>query len=212
MVADHAEAPTESTPVLRIDSPEAREIADLSAVIQDLRFANGCCERLWRELQKESFERDTVLVRALWTATLVAYWRCFGKGKRAQLRRDDLKALPLEGTALEWHDYLCTLRSKHIAHSVNPYEQMATGVIPDANGLIEGVSTFIAVHITVEEDGVAATAAITLELVKLLNDRLAAKQDELTSQLRSQGPEAIADLLPLRVTIPGPEGGERARQ
>ena len=56
---------------LRLDSIEARELADLSSVIQDLKFVNACCERLWSEMQKEAAEQDDVLVQALWSAALV---------------------------------------------------------------------------------------------------------------------------------------------
>jgi hypothetical protein len=197
---------------LRLDSIEARELADLSSVIQDLKFVNSCCERLWSEMQKEAAEQDDVLVQALWSAALVAYWRCFGSGKRAPLRRSDINIVPLQGEVMEWHDHLCDLRSKHIAHSVNPYEQMTVGVIPDSNGLVQAVMTFHAMHLTVDEKDVTQTAALTVELVKLLNDRLVAQQDEMIADLRSRGPGATAGLLPLNITIHGPQDGNRPRR
>lgn len=211
MATDGVDHPIASVPVLRIDSQEAREVADLSAIIQDLKFVNGCCERLWAELQKEDKIRDVVLIRALWTAALVGYWRCFGTGKRAPLSRGDVGALPLKGEVLEWHDHLCDLRNKHIAHSVNPFEQMAVGVILDSDGLPGGVSALTATHLTVDEDGVAQTASLTVQLVRALQDRLTAKQDEMIADLRGRGADATADLVALNLTIPGPQDGGRAR-
>ncbi|MGH3550515.1 MAG: hypothetical protein ACRDQU_20825 [Pseudonocardiaceae bacterium] len=103
MTTDHNGVSADDTPglALRFDSIEARELADISSVIQDLKFVNACCERLWSEMQKGKAEQDVVLVRALWSAALVAYWRCFGNGKRAPLHRTDINTEGYSGGRVE---------------------------------------------------------------------------------------------------------------
>ena len=53
-----------------------------------------CCKRLLTELARPEEDRDGVVPLALWSSALVAYARCFGKGRRFGL------ATKMSGTCL----------------------------------------------------------------------------------------------------------------
>ncbi|MFD6792238.1 MULTISPECIES: hypothetical protein [Prauserella salsuginis group] len=91
----------EWTDGLEIRSPEARRVADLASVGEDLSFVMRAAERLLVEMELPDNEGDSVVIRALWSAALVAYQRCFTDGKRAGLALADVEGLGLEGDALE---------------------------------------------------------------------------------------------------------------
>jgi hypothetical protein len=68
-----------------LDIPSARILADQASIIQDLQFVMDCCKRLLTELERPEDHRDGVVPQALWSSALVAYARCFGKGRRLGL-------------------------------------------------------------------------------------------------------------------------------
>src|SRR3984893_17502886 len=92
-------APSSETPTLTValDLPSARILADQASIIQDLQFVMECCKRLLTELAKPEDGRDAVVPQALWSAALIAYGHCFGKGKQFGLAADDIRTLPLRG-------------------------------------------------------------------------------------------------------------------
>lgn len=115
----------EPMPTVALDSPSAKVLADLGSVHQDLVFVTNCCERLLPLLEQE--EKDAVLIQALWTAAVVAYTRCFVGDKRLGIGEDSF--VGLEGDVVELHRLVLSMRNKHIAHSVNPFEVVRVGVV-----------------------------------------------------------------------------------
>ena len=85
-------------------------------------------KRLLQLLDENS--NDDVLLRSYWTAALISYIRCFATGKRFGLSPETVFK-GREG-ATEVHEFVLDLRTKHIAHSVNPFEQTVVGVILSA--------------------------------------------------------------------------------
>src|SRR5256886_16775078 len=86
-----------------LDLPSARTLADQASIIGDLQFVMECCKRLLTELARPEEDRDAVVPQALWSAALVAYARCFGKGKRFGLTAEDVRTLPLRGEVVKDH-------------------------------------------------------------------------------------------------------------
>ena len=87
-----------------LDLPSARILADQALIIQDLQFVMECCKRLLNELVKPEKDRDAVVPQALWSAALVAYARCFSKGKRFGLAAEDIESLPLQAASFACTD------------------------------------------------------------------------------------------------------------
>lgn len=69
---------------------------------------------------------DFVDWEALSTAASVAYARCFSSGVRDSLSQDDPTLADPELRTL--HEFLMEFRNKHVAHSVNPFEQNSVTV------------------------------------------------------------------------------------
>jgi len=107
----------------RIDFPEAIELANWAGIRLDLKFVCDACDRLIHTDQS-----DDILRRALFVAALVAYARCFkgNEGVRIGLKENDLESMG-ENKVLAFHQFFITLRDKHIAHSVNDFEQAVIG-------------------------------------------------------------------------------------
>lgn len=101
---------------VQITSEQGEEFAALHLVARDLAFAAKCL--------REAFEHglpdnQNVVSKALIFSGVVAYARSFKSGVRPRLR---LGADHPQGYQAEIHDYLIALRDKHIAHSVNDFE------------------------------------------------------------------------------------------
>jgi hypothetical protein len=114
----------DKSPILRFESDESIKLADLVSIKQNLFFVEQVTERLL-SLTSES-NQDSVLLQSLWSAALVAYIRCFSSGKRFGLTKDIF--LKTHGGE-ETHQYFKDVRDKHIAHSVNPFEEVQIGLV-----------------------------------------------------------------------------------
>lgn len=106
----------------KVEFEEAKKLADLSSIFQDLKFTIEILKRLIKLLKDKS--EDIILVESLWTTALVSYARCFSSGKRFGLKKNIFKNKNLKGDPVGCHNYYINLRNKHIAHSVNPFEQI----------------------------------------------------------------------------------------
>src|ERR1700724_877745 len=117
-------AASSETPTLTValDVPSAQILADQASIIQDLQFVMECCKRLLIELAKPEQDRDAVVPQALWSAALIAYARCFGKGKQFGLATDDVRTLPLQGEVIKYHKWVIQERNKLAVHPANPFD------------------------------------------------------------------------------------------
>jgi hypothetical protein len=141
-------------PIAKVDYEEAKKLADLGAIIQDLGFTMKTCSRLKKLLKEES--QDSLLIESMWTAALIRYARCFATGKRIGLSESIFDGLV--GEPHEIHKIYIDLRNKHIAHSVNPFEQMVVGLVlsPQSSHArkVIGVATLSMRHICPSVEGV----------------------------------------------------------
>jgi hypothetical protein len=101
----------------RID--EAKRLASLAGAEIDMRAVVDVCERL--DALGDTSKLDFVLWEALSGAAVIRYGRCFKQGVRHYLPTRALSAAPHE--LQETHAFVIALRDKHVAHSVNPFEE-----------------------------------------------------------------------------------------
>jgi hypothetical protein len=155
-------------PIAELKSTKAKELADRSAIFQDLTFCAACCDRAIENLRATS--QDTILIRALWTAALVAYARCFTTGIRFGLTSDLFDHF--DGQPRETHEYYLDLRNKHIAHSVNPFEQIVIGAVlsaPDAaTKSVEGIATLIGTNISESAESIEQLRTLATTALKYI--------------------------------------------
>src|SRR2546423_15265564 len=159
---------TKQLPIAELKSTKAKDLADRAAIFQDLTFCVACCDRAIENLRAAS--QDTVLIRALWTAALVAYARCFTSGVRYGLTSDLFDHF--EGEPRETHEYYLDLRNKHIAHSVNPFEQIVIGAVlsaPDAEIKgVEGIATLTGTNISESTESIEQLRTLATTALKYI--------------------------------------------
>src|SRR5205807_3043288 len=109
------------------------------------------------ELAKPEEERDQLMPLALWSSAVLAYGRCFSKGKRFALTNEDVKNLPLHGAVMKFHQWVLEERDKLAARAANPAEGAKVGAAlsppeqKDRRG--GGLATFARSHEVVNEVG-----------------------------------------------------------
>lgn len=116
-------------------------LADLYAISQELLFVIEASTRLAGRIEEKS--SDQIEMRALYSAALQSYARCFTSSKRKIL--DPKIYSSLEGDPLACHQMYIGMRNKHLAHSVNAFEQMKVGLSlapEDKEKLILGVGCY----------------------------------------------------------------------
>ncbi len=108
---------THTSAVLNID--EAKSVADLAGVASDFMFASRYAELLCSEYEADKPKWD--FIESLSIAAVVIYSRPFTSGVRNWSKREALEHL--NEAQRENHEWLRAYRDKHVAHSVNPYEE-----------------------------------------------------------------------------------------
>jgi hypothetical protein len=199
-------------PVVEVNFKEAKMLADIGAIVQDLRSVMKICSRLKKELKNQL--EDNQLIEDLWTAALIKYVRCFAFGKRYGLDNSIFDGL--NGEPLKVHAIYKDLRDKHIAHSVNPFEQMKVGLIlsteENKNRNVEGVATVSMRQITLSIDGVhqlGLLAKVILEKVCKIAKQYEQKVIEVG---RKHSIEDLYKRPRLRLTAPGPNDTNKPRK
>ncbi len=157
--------------IAQVDYREARKFADINAILLDLNSVMETCKRLMQLLKENS--EDYILIESLWTAALIRYTRCFAVSKRTFCLSEDIYT-SLPGDAVEVHQFYKNLRDKHIAHSVNPYEQIEVGLVLSPEGSagrkVMGITTLSVKHICTTADGVWQLGALAKVLLNKLTD------------------------------------------
>jgi hypothetical protein len=189
-----------------LDVPSAQILADQAATIQDLQFVMECCKRLLTELAKPEEDRDPVVPQALWSAALVAYVRCFGKGKRFGLATEDVRALPLQGAVMKFHQWVLGERKKLTEHSANPFQAAKVGAALSPPGQpkrrVQGIAVLSAVNVLVDDTGVRQLGGLASELAKQTAEKAQKQQDSVLEDAQQLGIDALDKLPPLPMRSP----------
>jgi hypothetical protein len=103
----------------RIRIPEARRLAGLGSIRADLLGVIDYCNHLPTHNPVEA--PHFLVWEGLSSAAVVRYARCFGLGARDPLPSDILTSAPED--LRKAHEYFLAIRNKHVAHSVNDFEE-----------------------------------------------------------------------------------------
>jgi hypothetical protein len=168
-------------PTVALDVPSARVLADQASIIQDLQFVMDCSKRLLTELAKPEEDRDPLMPLALWSSAVMAYGRCFGKGKRFALTAEDVKNLPLHGAVVKFHDWMLEERDKLAARAPNPSAAAKVGAAlspsDQENRRVEGIVIFASSHVVINDVGVRQLGGLASELAKQTAEKAQEQQD-----------------------------------
>jgi hypothetical protein len=185
-----------------LDLPSARILADQASIIQDLQFVMDCCKRLLTELGRPEEERDGVVPQALWSSALVAYARCFSKGKRFGLAAEDVQNLPLHGAVMNFHKWVMGERNKLTVHPTDPFEAAKVGAAlsrpEQAERRVEGIAIFSSSHVLVDVIGVRQLGGLASELAKQTAEKAQEQQDSVLADAQQLNIDRLYRLPPLR--------------
>jgi hypothetical protein len=194
---------------VELELPSAQLLADQIATIQDLQFVMECCKRLLTELVKPEEEREPVVPQALWSAALTAYDRCFAKGKKFGLTVDDVKALPLEGQVVKFHDWIVDERNLLGRHPTNPFGTARVGAVLADPGQgvreVHGITVLSASHILVDGAGVRQLGALASELAKQTAEKAQKQESAVLADAQQLGLDKLYTMTPLPVGAPSDE-------
>jgi hypothetical protein len=192
-----------------LELPSAQLLADQITTIKDLQFVMECCKRLLSELVKPEGEQDGVVPQALWSAALTAYDRCFARGKKFGLTTDDVKALPLEGQVVKFHEWAVSERNILGKHPTNPFDEARVGAVlagPDqADREVRGVTVLSASHILVDGAGVRQLGALASELAKQTAEKAQKQESVVAADAQQLGLDKLYTMTPLLVGAPSDE-------
>ncbi|MDQ3664309.1 MAG: hypothetical protein M3353_06570 [Actinomycetota bacterium] len=196
--------PTVALPstVRRLDSPKAAALGDLTARFDDMQTVLRCCEQLVSALAAAG-EADEAVVEAVWTTALLSYARCFAVGEPGvALTEEDLTATLENDEVLGWHKALMQLREHYADPSTNPRERFSVGAAQDAEGAVSGVAITSTRQPLVDDLTVRQTGAIAFALSGLVNDRIAAQQQQVYDEVRGLSPADLEKFDLLEVVQP----------
>jgi len=206
----NAASPEVAMLTVALDMPSAHVLADQVSIIQDLQFVMECCKRLLAELARPEEDRDAVVPQALWSAALVAYARCFGKGKRFGLAAEDIRTLPLQGEVMKYHKWVIEERNRLAAHPADPLEATKVGAglsLPGrAERRVEGIAILSTSHVLVDDTGVRQLGGLASELAKQTADKAQEQQDCVLADAQHLSIDSLYALPPLRTRSPADEG------
>jgi hypothetical protein len=195
-----------------LDLPSARILAGQASVVQDLQFVMDCCKRLLTELARPEEDRDGVVPQALWSSAVVAYARCFGRGRRFGLSTEDVRNLPLHGAVMKFHKWVIEERNKVTARPADPFEAAKVGAALSSPGQaerrVEGIAIFSAGHVLVDVIGVRQLGGLASELAKHIAEKAQEQQDSVLADAQQLNIDSLYRSPPLRMQPPtdGPAG------
>jgi hypothetical protein len=199
-------------PTVAIDVPSAQVLADQASIISELQFVMDCCKRLLAELDKPEEERDQLMPLALWSSAVLAYGRCFSKGKRFTLSNDDVKNLPLHGAVMKFHQWVLEERDKLAARAANPAEGAKVGAAlsppEQKDRRVEGIVIFASSHEVVNDVGVRQLGGLASELAKLTADKAQEQQDVVLKDAQQLNLDSLYQLTPIGTWPPEENAGD----
>ena len=194
-------------PTVAIDVPSAQVLADQASIISELQFVMDCCKRLLADLAKPEEERDQLMPLALWSSAVLAYGRCFSKGKRFALSNDDVRNLPLHGAVMKFHQWILEERDKLAARAANPAEGAKVGAALSSpeqkDRRVEGIVIFASSREVVDDVGVRQLGGLASELAKQTAERAKEQQDVVLKDAQQLNLDSLYQQEPIGTWPPG---------
>ena len=194
-------------PTVAIDVPSAQVLADQASIISELQFVMDCCKRLLADLAQPEEERDPLMPLALWSSAVLAYGRCFSKGKRFALSNDDVRKLPLHGAVMKFHQWILEERDKLAARAANPAEGAKVGAAlsppEQKDRRVEGIVIFASSREVVDDTGVRQLGGLASELAKQTAEKAQEQQDVVLKDAQQLNLDSLYQQEPIGTWPPG---------
>ena len=164
-------------PIYETSGPAARELSDLTSILNDLQRTITALKRLLSDSD------DAVVSDALFTSSLVTYRRCFASGVRSGLNRSHI--LAIGHNAEELHEHLIAQANKLAAHSVNAFEETKVGVLVEDDKVV-GSAVFSKRLLTFKPEGIHQWSRLIDSLIRHLKPIIAVKQDAVVKEVQTR--------------------------
>jgi hypothetical protein len=198
--------------IAELDMPSARVLADRASIFQDLTFCIQCCDRL-SDILAPGVQEDAILQQALWTAALISYARCFATGVRQGLTPSIYERF--EGEPRDVHQMYIDMRNRHIAHSVNPFEQIKIAAVlaPPTGAVreVQGVSTLSMKRISDGLEGAQQLRLMARTALKEMERLCKEQTDKVLENARKMPIEELYARASPRVVAPEPKAAGQRR-
>lgn len=159
--------------------PEAARLADLTGIEWDLERAQKYAQQMKTMLEADP--PNYSWIEPLSTAALISYCRAFVTGVRAPLRHEVDETFNAE--QIGKHELIRALRDKHVAHSVNSFEES----LPTARYWIERVEEEGITAISQSHSRVIGLSSFDIEtlidLTEVMLERVRAEMDSEKTRL-----------------------------
>jgi hypothetical protein len=199
-------------PTVAIDVPSAHVLADQASIISELQFVMDCCKRLLTELARPEEERDQLLPLALWSSAVLAYGRCFSKGRRFALASENIKDLPLHGAVMKFHQWVLEERDKLAGRAANPAEGAKVGAAlsppEQRDRRVEGIVIFASSHEVVNDVGVRQLGGLASELAKQTAEKAQEQQDVVLKDAQQLDLDSLYQLSQIGTWPPENDGAQ----
>lgn len=176
-----------------IDHPEASKLCQLHAVDYDLSSVIDLCDSVFEQVARSDHGHLASEIADVYTVTiLIRFCRAVGGGIRndARFSLEERQALPA-GLNDSWL-FFDAMRDKHIAHSINEFEQTRLRfsyiVGKEEEATISAISTGGFRLISLNGDQVDEMKRLCLELRRLLQLKIKAEEERLLPILQAESP------------------------
>ena len=166
-----------------LTAAEAGLMRDLMLYDHDLAFVERVATRLVSDTSLSDDER-----RALYTAAVLVYAKCFGADARARLDTAYLRRL--EESLRVAHGRFMQIRSIHIAHSESELEQahVLIGILPEPmTPRVQGIVQTVLAHHADGASHVSQLMALTRAVRSVVDAALEAQRDRIRTLIRDLG-------------------------
>lgn len=203
--------PMKEKSLLEIDLKDTKDYAEWISIAHDLNHVIDATKKLYDFLDKG--EKDSTIIRSLWTSALVTYIRCFTSGKRRSKLSSNIFA-NLNGDPIGTHQYYKDTRDKHIAHPVNIFEEMKIGIIPSdsfpKSPSYIGLGHLYAFRLTDEKEGVAQLGRLAYIALGYTNNQIKETEVKVLNEIDILSEKELMDLRSLKIQPQG--GGDAANK
>lgn len=200
-------------PTVQLAGPTAETLADLLSCRADLAH---CVELLDAQLERPKAQQNDTVGRGLWEAAVIAYARVFAGGVRHRARIPDEAIIAIDPLAMTLHEWLLGLRDKHVAHSVNAFDEVVVGSIlaseSDPPRRVIGVAHLSARRIGEQRDVVANVRLLAHELGDYLDARIHEQRELLLTEAMALDVGELYGRPAMRATAPPDDALREARR
>ena len=199
-------------PVVKVNFSEAKDFADLGAIVQDLGSVMTICLRIEKLMKSNS--KDHVLIESYWTTAVIKYSRCFKDSKRFGLDESVLDGLA--GDPHGAHKYYLDMRDKHVAHSVNAFEKNCAGLVLTPEDSKEqkviGVAALSMKHSVADKKGVHQLGVLSKVLLKKVCDIAKQYEDKTLAKGKKLPIRELYKRPRMSLSAPSPDESKTARK